>query len=81
MLVNFEYPFLCGSFGLEIFHTCNKHIDGLIPNISWNFFFNPWKGVKVGSSKIALTATHVDRFRTHVGPLGVEITICYIQLG
>jgi len=31
MLVDFEYLFLHGSFGLENFHTYNQHIDGLMP--------------------------------------------------
>jgi len=35
MLVDFKYPFLCGSFGLEICHTCYQHKDGLVPKISW----------------------------------------------
>ena len=52
MLVDIEY-FLYESFGLEIFHTCNQHRDGFMEKIHGQiFFFNPWKGVKVGSSEI-----------------------------
>ena len=64
MLVDFEYSFLCESFGLEILHTCNQHRDGLMPKNLWPiFFFNTWKGVKVGSSEIFLIAIHVGRFQ------------------
>jgi len=34
MLVDIEYLDLCGSFGLEIFYTCNQYIDDLMPKIS-----------------------------------------------
>jgi len=32
-LVDFEYLFLWGSFGLENFHTCNQHIYGSMKKI------------------------------------------------
>ena len=35
MLVDLEYYFLYGSFGLEIFHTCKKHKNVFAPKISW----------------------------------------------
>ena len=35
MLVNLEYYFLCESFGLEVFHTCNQHKDFFTPIIPW----------------------------------------------
>ena len=35
MLVDLEYYFLYGSFGLEIFHTCKKHKNVFSPKLSW----------------------------------------------
>ena len=35
MLVNLEYYFLCGSFGLKILHTCNQYDDVFTPKIPW----------------------------------------------
>jgi len=35
ILVDFKYLSFCGSSGLEIFHTCNQHKNGLMPKNSW----------------------------------------------
>jgi len=65
MLVDFKYPFLCESLGLEIFHTCNQYMDGLMPKTSCEFKkkmsifrrMSKWAVVKW-----FLIATHVGRF-------------------
>ena len=35
LLVDLDYDFLCGSFGIENFHTCTKHKDVFSPKIPW----------------------------------------------
>jgi hypothetical protein len=52
MLVDLEYHFFGGSFGLEFFCTCVKNINMFLLQKSHvkKKFFNPWEGVKVGSS-------------------------------
>jgi len=64
MLVDFEYLFSNEYFGLEIWHTCYQHRDGLMPKISWqkNNFSTFRKVSKLAVMKFFLTTTHVGRF-------------------
>ena len=53
----FRIYFFCGSFGCEIFHTCNQRGDTSYPKfLKQMIFFSPWEGVKVGCCETFLIA-------------------------
>jgi len=65
MLVDFRFLLLGESSDFEIWHTYYQHKGWSHDKkfMAKEIFFNPWEGVKVGSSEILLIATHVGRFQ------------------
>jgi len=75
--------FVCRSFELETFHSCNQHIDGLMPKNSCEKKKISILGrvPKLAVVKWFLIATHVGRFGIYLFQydiFGLEIWhICY----
>jgi len=83
MLVDVEYLFLNESFGLEIWHTCYQHREGLMKKNSWQESnFSPLGRVsKLVVVKFFLTTPYVGSFLISFlcKSFGLEICHTYYQ--
>ena len=67
MLVDFEYICFCVNLLDLKFYTHVINIEMVLCQKLHGqiYFFNPWEGIKVDSSEIFLTFTHVGRFQIY----------------